>query len=286
MTKFFHIFLTISLLVGTAFADCEKRKGAPNQIGKGETQTPSRTTIRKPLNLEKGNGRTKKDGEDANKPESDPHGIKPGMQRKPLTEVLGLNGENTEAFQAALKAYHGAVKAIHTDKEMDAETKKAAVKKAHEAKMEALTEILDEKQLAQLRSIWRLNAKPKHKVDLVKHLKLTEEQTQKLKAARLHAIKRKQTIIGNKELSKEEMKKALAEATEQFLKRRREILTDTQLAKLQELREKFEAARKNKDEEAGKQSSGAPKPRFALGHKGEAKGTHATKKGKSSVDKE
>lgn len=264
MTKIFHIILTVGFIAGTVFAEGEKRKGPPNKLGKGESESPTRLSIRKPLNSANGTGKPKNN-------ENEGSFIKPGMQRKPLSEVLGLTGEAAETFKSIMKTYHETAKAIHGNKDFDQEEKKAALKEAHGIKMEKLQDLLSEKQLAQLRTIWRTNAKPKKNVDFVKLLKLEEEQIKQLEAARHHAIKRKRAILGNKESSKEEMKKALAEVHKQFLNRRREILTDEQLAQLQEIREKIQEARKSDEQKSGKQSAGAPRPRLALGQTGQAK---------------
>ena len=264
MTKFFHIILPVGFIAGTAFAEGEKRKGPPNKIGKGDSESTTRLSIRKPLNLAKSPEKTKK-GENEKSP------IKAGMKHKPLSEVLGLTGEVAETFKSIIKSYHETAKGIHGNKDFNQEEKNAALKEAHEIKMEKLGELLSEKQLAQLRAIWRTNAKPKKNVDFVKLLKLEEEQIKQLEAARHHAIKRKRTILGNKESSKEEMKKALVEVHNQFLNRRREILSDEQLAELQEIRKKIQEARKNDNEKAGKHSSGSPRPRLSLGQTGQAK---------------
>ena len=264
MTNIFHIILTVGLIAGTTFAEGEKRKGPPNKLGKGESESPTRLSIRKPLNSEKGSGKPQ-DSENEGSP------TKPGMQRKPLSEVLGLTGDAAETFKSIMKTYHETAKAIHGNKDFNQEEKKAALKEAHGIKMEKLQELLSEKQFAQLRTILRTNAKPKKNVDFVKLLKLEEEQIKQLEAARHHAIKRKRTILGNKESSKEEMKKALVEVHKQFLNRRREILTDEQLAQLQEIREKTQEARKSDEQKSGKQSAGAPRPRLALGQTGQAK---------------
>ena len=264
MTKIFHIILTVGLIAGTTLAEGEKRKGPPNKLGKGESESPTRLSIRKPLNSEKGSGKPQDSGNEGSP-------TKPGMQRKPLSEVLGLTGEAAETFKLIMKTYHETAKAIHGNKDFNQEEKKAALKEAHGIKMEKLQEFLSEKQFAQLRTILRTNAKPKKNVDFVKLLKLEEEQIKQLEAARHHAIKRKRTILGNKESSKEEMKKALVEVHKQFLNRRREILTDEQLSQLQEMREKVQEARKSDEQKSGKHSAGAPRPRLALGQTGQAK---------------
>ena len=54
MTRFLQFILTASLMVGNAVAEDQNRKGAPNKIGKGQSNSSSRQSIRKPLNLEKG----------------------------------------------------------------------------------------------------------------------------------------------------------------------------------------------------------------------------------------
>ena len=264
MTKIFHIILTVGFIAGTLFAEGEKRKGPPNKHGKSESESPTRLSIRKPLNSAKGTGKPQN-----NENEGSP--IKPRMQRKPLSEVLGLTGEAAETFKSIMKTYHETAKAIHGNKDLDQEEKKAALKEAHGIKVEKLQKLLSEKQLAQLRTIWRTNAKPKKNVDFVKLLKLEEEQIKQLEAARHHAIKRKRTILGNKDSSKEEMKKALEEVHKQFLNRRREILTDEQLAQLQEIREKIQEARKSDEQKSGKQSAGVPRPRLALSQTGQTK---------------
>ena len=48
MTKFLKLILTVSLMAGSAFAEDDNRKGAPNKIGKGQSNGPKRQTIRKP----------------------------------------------------------------------------------------------------------------------------------------------------------------------------------------------------------------------------------------------
>ena len=104
MTKLLKLILTASLMIGSAFAENDNRKGAPNKIGKGQSNGPKRQMIRKPLNLEKGNATEqpqKGGGESTSKPKSN---VKAGMQCKPLTEILGLTGETAEAFKAAIKS--------------------------------------------------------------------------------------------------------------------------------------------------------------------------------------
>ena len=79
---------------------------------------------------------------------------------------------------------------------------------------------------------------------------------------------RSRAVLANKETTKEAKKTALEYLKKQFLKHRREILTDEQLAKLDELREKIAESRKTDNEKAGKHSSGSPRPRLALGPTG------------------
>ena len=79
---------------------------------------------------------------------------------------------------------------------------------------------------------------------------------------------RSRAVLANKETTKEAKKTALEYLKTQFLKHRREILTDEQLAKLDELREKIAESRKTDNEKAGKHSSGSPRPRLALGQTG------------------
>ena len=269
MTKFLKLILTASLMAGSAFAEDDNRKGAPNKIGKGQSNGPKRQTIRKPLNLEKGNGTEqpkKGGGENTSKPKSN---VKAGMQCKPLTEILGLTGETAEAFKAAMKSYHEAVKAVHNDKELPKDDKIGALKKAHEDKMEQIRAILNEKQLAQLHAIWHHNSRPqKNRLTIQKLLQLTPEQIKQLHALRHNTSVRSRAVLANKETTKEAKKTALEYLKTQFLKHRREILTDEQLAKLDELREKIAESRKTDNEKAGKHSSGSPRPRLALGPTG------------------
>ena len=285
MTKFLQFILTASLMVGNAAAEDQNRKGAPNKIGKGQSNSSSRQSIRKPLNLEKGNGTEqpqKGGGENASK-----SNIKAGMQRKPLSEILGLTGETAEAFKAAMKSYHEAVKAVHNDKELPKDDKIGALKKAHEDKMEQIRAILNEKQLAQLHAIWHQNSRPKKThLAIQKLLQLTPDQIKQLHALRHKTSVRKRAVLANKETTKEAKKTALKELNKQFLKLRREILTDEQLAKLDELREKIAESRKTDNEKAGKHSSGSPLPRLALGQTGQANRTQKKKEKPESKGQE
>ena len=287
MTKFLQFILTASLMVGNAVAEDQNRKGAPNKIGKGQSNSSSRQSIRKPLNLEKGNGTEqpqKGGGENASK--SNPR-IKTGMQRKPLAEILGLTGETAEAFKAAMKSYHEAVKAVHNDKELPKDDKIGALKKAHEDKMEQIRAILNEKQLAQLHAIWHQNSRPKKThLAIQKLLQLTPDQIKQLHALRHKTSVRKRAVLANKETTKEAKKTALEELNKQFLKLRREILTDEQLAKLDELREKIAESRKTDNEKAGKHSSGSPQSRLALGQTGQANRTQKKKEKPESKGQE
>tara|TARA_Y100000766_G_scaffold274799_1_gene277155 strand:- start:1582 stop:2439 length:858 start_codon:yes stop_codon:yes gene_type:complete len=285
MTKFLQFILTASLMVGNAVAEDQNRKGAPNKIGKGQSNSSSRQSIRKPLNLEKGNGTEqpqKGGGENASK-----SNIKAGMQRKPLAEILGLTGETAEAFKAAMKSYHEAVKAIHNDKELPKDDKIGALKKAHEDKMEQIRAILNEKQLAQLHAIWHQNSRPKKThLAIQKLLQLTPDQIKQLHALRHKTSVRKRAVLANKETTKEAKKTALEELNKQFLKLRREILTNEQLAKLDELREQIAESRKTDNEKAGKHSSGSPRSRLALGKTGQANGTQKKKEKPESKGQE
>ena len=267
MTKFLKLILTASLMAGSAFAEDDNRKGAPNKIGKDQSNGPKRQTIRKPLNLENGNATEqpkKGGGDNTSKPKSN---VKAGMQRKPLTEILGLTGETAEAFKAAMKSYHEAVKAVHNDKEL-----------TKEGKIERIRAILNEKQLAQLNAIWHHNSRPqKNSLTIQKLLQLTPEQIKQLHALRHTTSVRSRAVLASKETTKQAKKTALEDLKKQFLKHRRELLTDEQLVKLDELREKIAESRKTDNEKAGKHSSGSPRPRLALGQTGQA---HRTQKKK------
>tara|TARA_B100000683_G_scaffold274039_1_gene321178 strand:+ start:461 stop:1324 length:864 start_codon:yes stop_codon:yes gene_type:complete len=287
MTKFLRFILTASLMVGNAVAEDQNRKGAPNKIGKGQSNSSSRQSIRKPLNLGKGNGTEqpqKGGGENASK--SNPN-VKAGMQRKPLAEILGLTGETAEAFKAAMKSYHEAVKAVHNDKELPKDDKIGALKKAHEDKMEQIRAILNEKQLAQLLAIWHHNSRPqKNRLAIQKLLQLTPEQIKQLHALRHKTSVRKRAVLANKETTKEAKKTALEELNKQFLKIRREMLTDEQLAKLDELREKIAESRETDNEKAGKHSSGSPRSRLVLGQTGQANRNQKKKEKRESKGQE
>ena len=285
MTRFLQFILTASLMVGNALAEDQNRKGAPNKIGKGQSNSSSRQSIRKPLNLEKGNGTKqpqKGGGENASK-----SNIKAGMQRKPLAEILGLTGETAEAFKASMKSYHEAVKAVHNDKELPKDDKIGALKKAHEDKMEQIRAILNEKQLAQLHAIWHQNSRPKkNHLAIQKLLQLNPEQIKQLHALRHKTSVRKRAVLANKETTKEAKKTALEELNKQFLKLRREMLTDEQLAKLDELREKIAESRETDNEKAGKHSSGSPRSRLALGQTGQANRNQKKKEKRESKGQE
>ena len=73
----------------------------------------------------------------------------------------------------------------------------------------------------------------------------------------------------------------MEELNKQFLKLRREMLTDEQLAKLDELREKIAESRETDNEKAGKHSSGSPRSRLALGQTGQAKDSKEKEKRES-----
>ena len=271
MTKFLILILTASLMAGSAFAEDDNRKGAPNKIGKGQSNGPKRQTIRKPLNLENRNAKEqpkKGGGDNTSKPKSN---VKAGMQRKPLTEILGLTEETAEAFKSAMKSYHEAVKAVHNDKELTKNDKIGALKKAHEGKIERIRAILNEKQLAQFNAIRHHNSRPqKDSLTIQKLLQLTPEQIKQLHALRHTTSVRSRAVLANKETTKQAKKTALEDLKKQFLKHRRELLTDEQLVKLDELREKIAESRKSDNEKAGKHSSGSPRPRLALGQTGQA----------------
>ena len=153
--------------------------------------------------------------------------------------------------------------------------------------MEQIRAILNKKQLAQLHAIWHQNSRPKKTHPAIqKLLQLTPDQIKQLHALRHKTSVRKRAVLANKETTKEAKKTALEELNKQFLKLRREMLTDEQLAKLDELREKIAESRKTDNEKAGKHSSGSPLSRLALGKTGQANRTQKKKEKPKSKGQE
>ena len=194
-------------------------------------------------------------------------------ERVNIKETLDLTDEQASQLRAIHEKWQKIAKAIHSNKELSKEEKKAKLKEAFKEMDAAVRELLSEEQYAKLVELRRTSARPnqngneenghsraEHRRELRQILELTEEQLIKLRAVHQYAAKKIKAIIANEELSKEEKKKQIKEVKKQAHNRRMEILTEEQKEKLRKWRAHHRAQHQQQgDDQTGGQQN-RPRP--------------------------
>lgn len=232
--------------------------GPPKKIGgggdkiqtDGDESDSTRRKMRNPLGGHPDNGETpEKSNPDDGKPRKPKTGMgeDPNKGKRPsIISILQLSPEAAESFKKIMGAFHKRINSIVKNDQLQLEQKIKLLQKAHHEKVEALKEILTEKQFSRLRAFWNFHNGPKkdshdkkhhHPHLLVKLLDLTPEQTKKLHAARHYAFAKSRKIATDPNLSDEVKKEELKKIREQLHRRRLEILTDEQKELLADIRE-------------------------------------------------
>jgi arsenate reductase-like glutaredoxin family protein len=188
-----------------------------------------------------------------------------------IKETLDLTDEQASQLRAIHEKWQKIAKAIHSNKELSKEEKKAKLKEAFKEMDAAVRELLSEEQYAKLVELRRTSARPnqngneenghsraEHRRELRQILELTEEQVEKLRAVHQYAMKKIKAIIANEELSKEEKKKQIKEVKKQAHNRRMEIFTEEQKKKLRKWRAHHRAQHQQQEQNGGGNSSGRP----------------------------
>ncbi|MBT5321020.1 MAG: hypothetical protein HOL43_01475 [Verrucomicrobiales bacterium] len=264
----------------------QRGQGAPNSVRgqsgqNGEGNSVNRQSVRQPLsnsnNGQQGNsGQTRNSeqggGQSGRKPQSGmtrtENGGQQQRERVNIKETLDLTDEQASQLRAIHEKWQKIAKAIHSNKELSKEEKKAKLKAAFKKMDAAVRELLSEEQYAKLVKLRRSNARPnqngneenEHRRELRQILELTEEQAEKLRAVHRYALKKIKGIIANEELSKEEKKKQIKNVKKQAHNRRMEILTEEQKEKLRKWRAHQRAQRQQQNQNGGGNSSGRPQP--------------------------
>jgi len=264
----------------------QRGQGAPNSVRgqsgqNGEGNSVNRQSVRQPLsnsnNGQQGNsGQTRNSeqggGQSGRKPQSGMTRTENGGQQQResvnIKETLDLTDEQASQLRAIHEKWQKIAKAIHSNKELSKEEKKAKLKAAFKKMDAAVRELLSEEQYAKLVKLRRSNARPnqngneenEHRRELRQILELTEEQAEKLRAVHRYALKKIKGIIANEELSKEEKKKQIKNVKKQAHNRRMEILTEEQKEKLRKWRAHQRAQRQQQNQNGGGNSSGRPQP--------------------------
>jgi len=262
----------------------QRGQGAPNSVRgqsgqNGEGNSVNRQSVRQPLsnsnNGQQGNsGQTRNSeqggGQSGRKPQSGmtrtENGGQQQRERVNIKETLDLTDEQASQLRAIHEKWQKIAKAIHSNKELSKEEKKAKLKAAFKKMDAAVRELLSEEQYAKLVKLRRSNARPnqngneenEHRRELRQILELTEEQAEKLRAVHRYALKKIKGIIANEELSKEEKKKQIKNVKKQAHNRRMEILTEEQKEKLRKWRAHQRAQRQQQNQNGGGNSSGRP----------------------------
>ena len=200
-------------------------------------------------------------------------------ERVNIKETLDLTDEQASQLRAIHEKWQKIAKAIHSNKELSKEEKKAKLKAAFKKMDAAVRELLSEEQYAKLVKLRRSNAQPnqngnevnEHRRELRQILELTEEQAEKLRAVHRYALKKIKGIIANEELSKEEKKKQIKNVKKQAHNRRMEILTEEQKEKLRKWRAQQRAQRQQQNQNGGGNSSGRPQSQQGGREQGVAK---------------
>ena len=194
------------------------------------------------------------------------NGEKQQRERVNLKETLELTDEQASQLRTIHEKWHKISKAIHSNKELSKEEKKAKLKEAFKEMDAAVRELLSEEQYAKLVKIRHSNARPnqnsneenEHRRELRQILELTEEQAEKLRAVHQYALKKIKGIIANEELTKEEKKKQIKNVKKQANNRRMEIFTEEQKEKLREWRAHHRAQHQQQEQNGGGNSTGRP----------------------------
>ncbi|MDC0050895.1 hypothetical protein OAJ79_04640 [Verrucomicrobia bacterium] len=262
----------------------QRGQGAPNSVRgqsgqNGEGNSVNRQSVRQPLsnsnNGQQGNsGQTSNSeqggGQSGRKPQSGmtrtENGGQQQRERVNIKETLDLTDEQASQLRAIHEKWQKIAKAIHFNKELSKEEKKAKLKAAFKKMDAAVRELLSEEQYAKLVKLRRSNAQPnqngnevnEHRRELRQILELTEEQAEKLRAVHQYALKKIKGILANEELSKEEKKKQIKNVKKQAHNRRMEILTEEQKEKLRKWRAQQRAQRQQQNQNGGGNSSGRP----------------------------
>ena len=277
----------------------QRGQGAPNSVRgqsgqNGEGNSVNRQSVRQPLsnsnNGQQGNsGQTRNSeqggGQSGRKPQSGmtrtENGGQQQRERVNIKETLDLTDEQASQLRAIHEKWQKIAKAIHSNKELSKEEKKAKLKAAFKKMDAAVRELLSEEQYAKLVKLRRSNARPnqngneenEHRRELRQILELTEEQAEKLRAVHRYALKKIKGIIANEELSKEEKKKQIKNVKKQAHNRRMEILTEEQKEKLRKWRAHQRAQRQQQNQNGGGNSSGRPQSQQGGREQGVAKVT-------------
>ncbi len=189
-------------------------------------------------------------------------------ERANIKETLGLTEEQAYHFRALREKWQRIAKAIHSNKKLSKEEKKAKLKEAFKEMDTAVRELLSEEQYAKLVELRRSSARPnqngneenEHRRELRQILELTEEQVEKLRAVHQYAIKKIKAIIANEELTREEKKEQIKEVKKQAHNRRMEIFTEEQKEKLRKWRAHHRAQHQQQgDDQTGGQQN-RPRP--------------------------
>ena len=262
----------------------QRGQGAPNSVRgqsgqNGEGNSVNRQSVRQPLsnsnNGQQGNsGQTSNSeqggGQSGRKPQSGmtrtENGGQQQRERVNIKETLDLTDEQASQLRAIHEKWQKIAKAIHSNKELSKEEKKAKLKAAFKKMDAAVRELLSEEQYAKLVKLRRSNARPnqngneenEHRRELRQILELTEEQAEKLRAVHRYALKKIKGILANEELSKEEKKKQIKNVKKQAHNRRMEIFTEEQKEKLRKWRAQQRAQRQQQNQNGGGNSSGRP----------------------------
>ena len=160
--------IVIALIVAALFApmftqaQSNERAGPPNSVRKqrGEGGSTNRQSIRKPPSGNN-NQRGSKRGE--RKPQTSTTRTEGGGSHNPLGEMkkaLNLSDMQTDWFRAVHEKWHKAAKAIHSDKELSGEQKKAKLKEAFKKMDVVIRKLLNEEQYAGLVKIRHDRARP------------------------------------------------------------------------------------------------------------------------------
>ena len=222
-----------SVKIAKSIGDSQKLKqrGAPHQFGGGgRTEAPkstqNRQTIRKPLTSKSSSNNEQKSSNPIK--QSAP---KKGMNWKPfpviLAQKIGLGDGKTKEFLKILKEFRNKAAEIRKDNNLSIAEKKDAFKKAHQSKMDQLKELLNERQLVEIKQIWRQRAKPKNNEEKpvkIKHTGLSTDKQKKLSLARQHAAKKTRAILKDPKLSEVQKKQSIEEIKKQLADRSKEII--------------------------------------------------------------
>ena len=163
--------IIITLIIAALFApmltqaQSNELKGPPNSVRKqrGEGGSANRQSIRKPPT---GNNSQRGSKRGERKPQTGTSRTEGGGSHNPLAEMkkaLNLSDMQTDWFRTAHEKWHKAAKAIHSDKELSSEEKRAKLKESFEKMDAVIRRLLNKEQYAKLVKIRRDRAKPHRK---------------------------------------------------------------------------------------------------------------------------